>query len=703
MTRSTNHPTENTAGIILNNNDTNSAYKPEIDGLRGYAIGLVVLYHAFPNIMPGGFIGVDIFFVISGYLITRQILHEFNAESFSIFNFWGRRIKRLFPSLLLVLAASLTIGYLVLFTDEYAQLNKHISGSTIFITNFLLAQEVGYFDIAASQKPLLHLWSLSVEEQFYIIWPVILVLALLLKTRTNLIIIAIVAASFATNLILEKQNPSENFFLPWGRFWEILAGALLATSTTKCSEFIIPFKISRDKLNEIATAVGFVFIFSGAILLSDTQSYPGYAALIPVSGAILVISGGSSGAKTARMLCANRAIIYLGLISYPLYLWHWPIFSFVAITENAAAGNTVNRIAALILSMLLAGLTYHLIEKKLKLRKPTKPLSLFLITLMAMLGFASLQLEALKPVTFSETLNEQSGYIGGPTFEYPFKNVSIKRPSPQSFADKKSCFDSLGISYDSKIRFCQLSNPETKPTAAIIGDSHSAKAYSGAAYYLEKNHGVTLVNIAGRLFGNVIAAPKNNSFELGVSLGGFEVAQYIEEHPTIHTIIMVSRGFWYLDWADEFYIPGRNLESKEEVFLYGIRDLFERFSDRRIIFVLEVPALNFDPRQCLDRYIPSLLLSHPKNHQRDDCSVSRARDLEQNQRYFQQISEIVKDYPNVHLIDPRDSICDQTRCYAQVSGRVIYADDNHLNKNGSFILGKQISDVLTNQLTKNKR
>lgn len=670
-------------------------YMAEVDGLRGYAISLVVLYHAFPSMITGGFIGVDVFFVISGYLITRQILNDVQSESFSVLNFWGRRVKRLFPSLLLVLTASLAIGYLTLFTDEFAQLNRHIVASAVFFTNFLLAQEVGYFDIAASQKPLLHLWSLSVEEQFYVFWPLVLLLALRLKIKTNLIIIAIAAASFATNLILAQQTPSENFFLPWGRFWEILTGALLATGTRKCSEFIIPFNIQKNKLNEIATAVGFVLIFGGAILLSDTKSYPAYAALIPVSGAILVISGGSSGAKTARILCANRAMIYLGLISYPLYLWHWPIFSFIAITENATTGNPINKIAALTLSMLLAASTYHLLEKKLKLREPTKLLSLVLITSMAILGLGSLKLSALKPVTFSETLNEQSGYIGGPTFEYPFKNVSIKRPSPQSFADKKGCFDALGIPFDSNIRFCQLPVSENKPTAAVIGDSHSAKAYAGLAYYLERDHGITLVNLAGRLFGNVIAAPQSNFFEMKVSLGGFEVAQYIEDHPTIKTIIMVSRGFWYLDWADEFYIPGQDIENKEDVFLTGIRDLFDRFPDRKIIFVLEVPTLNFDPRQCLDRYLPSLLLSHPKTNQRNDCSVSKARDLRQNQRYSQRISELAKDYTNVHLLDPRDTLCDETRCYVQVSGRVIYADDNHLNKNGSFVLGKQISKMLS--------
>jgi len=209
-------------------------YRPDIDGLRALAVLSVVLYHAhaFPKVLKGGFIGVDIFFVISGFLISTIIFSGLERGSFSFFDFFCRRIRRIFPALLLVLISCYAFGWFVLLADEYKQLGKHIAAGAGFVSNFVLWTESGYFDAGAETKPLLHLWSLGIEEQFYIVWPLILWWAW--KKKFNLFTITLVLAffSFGLNLAKYRVNGVADFYSPQTRFWELLAGALLAYITS---------------------------------------------------------------------------------------------------------------------------------------------------------------------------------------------------------------------------------------------------------------------------------------------------------------------------------------------------------------------------------------------------------------------------------------------------------------------------------------
>ena len=208
-------------------------YRADIDGLRALAVIAVIGFHAFPQAVPGGFIGVDLFFVISGFLISTILYENLIAHSFSFTDFYARRIRRIFPALMVVLASAYAIGWFVLLPDEYAQLGKHIAGGAGFIENFLLWHESGYFDNAAETKPLLHLWSLGIEEQFYIVWPILLWLAY--RARLNLLSLTILigGASFILNLwgTQVSPNPVATFYSPQTRFWELLMGAVLAYTT----------------------------------------------------------------------------------------------------------------------------------------------------------------------------------------------------------------------------------------------------------------------------------------------------------------------------------------------------------------------------------------------------------------------------------------------------------------------------------------
>ncbi|MDP3004588.1 acyltransferase, partial [Methylotenera sp.] len=225
---------------------THPKYRPDIDGLRAVAVLSVVIYHAFPKFIRGGFIGVDIFFVISGFLISTIIFGSLERNSFNFIEFYSRRIKRIFPALLLVLTASFVFGWFALLADEYKQLGKHIAGGAGFISNFLFWKESGYFDNAAETKPLLHLWSLGIEEQFYIVWPLLLWLAW--KKRFNLLTITILVAviSFALNISKVHSDAVAAFYSPQTRFWELLVGSVLAYMTMHRRSLSPKFKHKLD-------------------------------------------------------------------------------------------------------------------------------------------------------------------------------------------------------------------------------------------------------------------------------------------------------------------------------------------------------------------------------------------------------------------------------------------------------------------------
>ena len=373
-----------------------SVYRPEIDGLRAFAVLSVVVFHAFPGWLKGGFIGVDVFFVISGFLITTHIFESLEKGQFSFANFFARRIRRIFPALILVMVCSLVFGWFVLLVDEYAQLGKHIASGATYIINFILVDETGYFDNAAETKPMLHLWSLAIEEQFYIIWPLVLWCAW--KRKFNLLTVTVIAAaiSFYLNIRHVHTKPVETFFWPTGRFWELLSGSILAWLLLYKSELleklklwldrhIARFTFSKGKLSDgsivasIMALVGFALLVYGIIRIDDSLAFPSLWALIPVFGTVLIIAGGSN-AWLNRIIMMNPIAIWFGLISYPLYLWHWPILSFLQI-YNGDIPHRDNRITAVVISIFLAWLTYKFIENPIRFGSFRKKLNPALIAI----------------------------------------------------------------------------------------------------------------------------------------------------------------------------------------------------------------------------------------------------------------------------------------------------------------------------------
>jgi peptidoglycan/LPS O-acetylase OafA/YrhL len=366
---------------------THPKYRPDIDGLRAVAVLSVIGFHAFRSVARGGFIGVDVFFVISGFLISSIIFDSLERYSFSFIEFYRRRIARIFPALLLLLIACYAFGWLTLLAPEYKELGKQIAGGAAYVSNFVLWNEHGYFDQAADAKPLLHLWSLGIEEQYYIFWPLLAYIAW--KRRLNLLAItlAIGAVSLALNVGRASTDSVAAFYSPQTRFWELLVGSALAYGVLHRQRWA---SNSNVALAEARSLVGAALIAVGLATITVDRAFPGWWALLPTIGTALIISAGPT-AWLNRTLLSNRVLVWFGLISYPLYLWHWPLLSFAHIVENGLPSHPV-RLAAVAASIALAWATYELIEKPLRFGrfKAAKAVGLFAcMIVVGALGFHS--------------------------------------------------------------------------------------------------------------------------------------------------------------------------------------------------------------------------------------------------------------------------------------------------------------------------
>jgi peptidoglycan/LPS O-acetylase OafA/YrhL len=341
------------------------SYRPDIDGLRAVAVAVVMAFHAFPSAVSGGFTGVDVFFVISGYLISGIILDAYADGRFTFANFYARRIRRIFPALIVVLAAVMAAGWFLLYADAYARVGRNAAASAGFAANFAFWRESSYFDVAADLKPLLHLWSLGVEEQFYLAWPLLLVASARWRRGPMAMTFVIGTISFLVAIWTVRIDRTPAFYAPWNRFWELLAGATLA-----CVEADAQLNhwrqrlVSTKWLANSAALIGSIAIAVGVWKIDSTRVFPGLWVMLPVAGACLLIAAGAN-AWINRVILSHRAIVFVGLISYPLYLWHWPLLSFAHLVGRGAPSVSL-RLGLLASSVILAWGTYQLIERPLR-------------------------------------------------------------------------------------------------------------------------------------------------------------------------------------------------------------------------------------------------------------------------------------------------------------------------------------------------
>lgn len=348
------------------NNIMSIKYRPDIDGLRAIAVISVLVYHAFPGSLTGGFVGVDIFFVISGYLISGILIKEIESGSFSFKSFYARRVKRILPALLVMIPALFIASCFIMMPDDLSTLGRHVIASMLSVQNFMLYSESGYFDSSSELKPLLHIWSLGVEEQFYFVWPFILIF---LCKKDRLLLPCVILISSASLVMCIRQtgiNPSSAFYLPWFRLWELSAGTIIYLISTNKGRTVDSVNGIPDILSIISVALMLYCIFN----FKSSDAFPGYKALIPVFSSALLIGFCKDSIFSKRML-SDKFLTYIGKISYPLYIWHWPILSlyFYAGGSSAGNGSVLVRLLLLASSFILASITYHYIEKAVRSAK----------------------------------------------------------------------------------------------------------------------------------------------------------------------------------------------------------------------------------------------------------------------------------------------------------------------------------------------
>lgn len=430
--------------------DTKLAYRADVDGLRAVAVLSVVFCHA-GMYCPGGFVGVDVFFVISGFLIAGLILKELRLGTFTLANFWERRVRRIVPALTVVVVATIGAAWFIMMPEDFASFGKSIIGLTLLASNIQFWRDIDYFDNAAEEKPLLHTWSLSVEEQFYIFVPVFL---LLLAKRAKLnrafwLLSAAAVFSFGLSVYWTSRHPTTNFYLLPTRAWELFAGALLAFAPSG-------LVLTRKWAKEILAVLGLALILAPCFFYSSKTPFPGLAALPPVLGAALLIWVGSAttGLSAIGRLLASKPVVFVGLISYSLYLWHWPLFSltrYVLVkTPTAAVWWTL-----IAISFVLATLSWRFVETPFRQRKILSPRrQLFTATavlFVAMLGIGGV-------------LYGSKGFSGrvGPLT----RNLIETGKFNQSYVHE------LGVE-DIPERLVRLGDTNLPPSLLIWGDSHA--------------------------------------------------------------------------------------------------------------------------------------------------------------------------------------------------------------------------------------
>jgi peptidoglycan/LPS O-acetylase OafA/YrhL len=454
-------------------------YRADIDGIRAVAVLVVVAYHAFPALVPGGFVGVDVFFVISGFLISGIIFGSLERGAFSFADFYRRRIRRIFPALIVVLAASCVLGWFLLLPAELEQLGKHVAGGAGFLSNFILWREAGYFDNAASTKPLLHLWSLGVEEQFYIVWPLAVFAAWRLRFNLLWAVAAIFAASFVLNVFFVERDLAFDFYSPATRLWELLAGGALAYLTFRRRGT----DDTGGAAGNLISGLGLAAIGVALAAIDRTSAFPGWWATLPVAGTCLLLSAGS-GSWLNRTVLANPALVAIGLISYPLYLWHWPLLSFANILQSGNPGPGL-RMGAVALSFVLAWGTYRLVEVPIRFgvfsgRKTYAACAALLA--IGCIGividieggfsgrrtyFAHAPADAQSLARYLERLGADPGYVDRLDEE---RTAAVRSPYCH-FDDATFDANKAGI-----LRCVTV--VEGKPNVLIVGDSHAADLYA---------------------------------------------------------------------------------------------------------------------------------------------------------------------------------------------------------------------------------
>ncbi len=672
-------------------------YRPDIDGMRAIAVLAVVIFHLFPKSLPAGFIGVDIFFVISGYLITRIILQTDDQHNFDWLGFYQRRVRRIFPVLVTVMAVSCGLAWLILLDQEFSQFGKHMSAGLFFVANLIFWRESGYFDGAAETKPLLHLWSLGIEEQFYLVWP--LTLVVLLKYRQRGVVWGLVLAmfSFALCVALSQGQQRSGFYLPFCRAWELLAGALIAWTGQYYWRAQQWSAGHADYWAHLQSLIGGLCLLFGLALIDQDKVFPGYWAMLPVAGASLLILAGPASVVNRSLLSWNW-LRYLGLISFSWYLWHWPLLSFARIIESAEPSpGWRNRI--FLLSLALAVASYHLIEQPLRRSRSTKVLILIVLAWLGLgaLGFLCMQLpdKFERDVVRENPQATQTGFAGGA------RELSIPCDLPQN---QRDLFLVCAKDYRGNVRY------------ALLGDSKAHAMYQGLVRTSSAD-GRWLFVGGTKQFGATIPvisdAPEFAAYQKSSRLA----LTMLQKDKAIQVVVFVvsMRALFQLsdgvkagnrDTYDYQYLRQLPASSTMELAYAGLKRAITAMQEagKQVVFVVDNPPLP-EAIDCAGRKTASTQLNrwfHLEHRGANpDCSLPVDKFRRDAEKYFQLIHRLQFEFAHgFKVFDASTIYCDGPSglCGATKQSRLLYAYTDHISDFAAGLVGEKLNPYLA-QLT----
>lgn len=663
-------------------------YRKEIDGLRALAVIPVILFHAGFKIFNGGFVGVDVFFVISGYLITTIILIEKEAGTFSIKNFYQKRARRILPALFFVMLCCLPFVWVWMFPDQLRSFAKSLVAVSIFASNifFQKGKGVDYFEPSNEEMPLLHTWSLAVEEQYYIIFPFFIALFWRFG-KPRLLFFIIISAIISFSLAEWSSHIARHFYSSPKRAWEILVGAI-------CAFYLL--EKNEHKSSQWLSLIGMGLILLSIFAFDKNTPYPSLYTLIPVFGTALIILFGAHKTFVSRIL-STPVLVGVGLISYSAYLWHYPLLAFARIRSlNEPTSTQLLLLSAL--SLLLGWVTWRFIEQPFRVRQGRKPL----------LSQKKLTLSAVYGVSFFISI----GVIcsSGDGFESRFNGQVLSilsNNSKEEILSSKSCLARKNISLE--VNPCIYGSPD-HVRFAVLGDSHGLS--------LSDELGQGLSEKGGTL---IFARPACNPIR-GVSWVEFSkperdiICQKFKEivynylvTSSVDTIILIARWTLIVEGTPFSNLEG-GLESEEEAyfdvvghdsndseeerkarvtsrFIEGIKEILSL--KKKVILVYPIPEAGWD--------VPIHLAKASIHGEDFDGMLSTSFEVFKNRNALTYSTLDSIEHPDLIRIKPGEIFCDsfiKGRCLNQLNGVSLYRDDDHLSKAGAKLVVERILNAL---------
>ena len=631
-----------------------TGFRSDIEGLRAVSVAAVVLFHAYPDTLPGGFIGVDVFFVISGFLITRLLIRELAATGrIELADFWARRIRRILPAATFVLCATALIA-LMLPSVDARLLGRHIIAGSLFYYNWRQAgNAVDYLGQEDRGNPLLHYWSLAVEEQFYLVWPLLLTLvALFMRERAarNLrgplvaLIAVLAVASFAYCVCLTATDGPLAFFSTLTRSWQFLAGAMVAVISLR----------ARPEGQPLAGAIGvacMLVLLASFVWISESIPYPGVAAAVPTLATALLLHYGASSDSWSSAALSAAPLRYVGRISFSWYLWHWPLIVFLGLASvegGMLAGSTVPASLAIVLSFCLAAATYHHIEQPVRysasLMASRRTTFVFGACLIATGVLTGLAMKWFAP---------DAVHIGHDVF---ISRAAIKDDRPVIYSDR--C---LLRHKDVNYAECVYGAAFGKKTVVLFGDSHAGNWFSALDIAAKKQGWRLLVRIKASC--RPIEAPQVHADGRDYPECGKWRSIVLEELESASTQLIVVAG-----------MSSRHLAVDEQ-------KIFQRLANvAPTVAMRDTPVLPESPSNCLSR------AEHP-----GDC-VWHLKDFPSKNSYPKTAESKLP--MGVEILDLNERVCPQSECRAVTVGRVLMTDKHHLTDSFSATLSDEFGKLL---------